>query len=90
MWKRLNPGGGRGLKIPVISHFYSQEEIVNWLIKKIEAVKKEFECKVSKCLKQIRRKLFNFVIFSILVCKNFGLSTNWREKKVKFTFSYRK
>ena len=49
--KRLNHGGGCGLEIPVIYRFYSQEKLVNWLIKKIEAVKKELECKVSKCLK---------------------------------------
>ena len=29
----------------------NQEKLVNWLIKKIEAVKKELEYKVSKCLK---------------------------------------
>ena len=49
--KRLNCRGGYGLEIPVIYRFYGQEKLVNWLIKKIEAVKKEFECKVSKCLK---------------------------------------
>ena len=49
--KRLNRGGGYGLEIPVIYHFYGQEKLVNWLIKKIEAVKKELEYKVSKCLK---------------------------------------
>ena len=49
--KRLNRGEGYGLKIPVICRFYGQEKLVNWLIKKIEAVKKELECKVSKCLK---------------------------------------
>ena len=49
--KRLNRGGGCGLEIPVIYHFYGQEKLVNWLIKKIEAVKKELEYKVSKCLK---------------------------------------
>ena len=43
--------GGYGLEIPVIYHFYGQEKLVNWLIKKIEAVKKELEYKVSKCLK---------------------------------------
>ena len=46
--KRLNRGGGYGLEI---YHFYGQEKLVNWLIKKIEAVKKELEYKVSKCLK---------------------------------------
>ena len=49
--KRLNRGGGYSLEIPVIYRFYGQEKLVNWLIKKIEAVKKELECKVSKCLK---------------------------------------
>ena len=37
--------------IPVIYCFYGQEKLVNWLIKKIEAVKKELECKVYKWLK---------------------------------------
>ena len=41
--KRLNRGGGYG--------FYGQEKLVHWFIKQIEAVKKEFECKVSKYLK---------------------------------------
>ena len=49
--KRLNRGGAYGLAIPVIYRFYGQEKLVNWLIKKIEAIKKELECKVSKCLK---------------------------------------
>ena len=49
--KRLNRGGGCGLDITVIYGFYGQEKLVIWLIKKIEAVKKELECKVCKCLK---------------------------------------
>ena len=56
--KRLNRGGGYGLEIPIIYRFYDQEKLVNWLIKKIEAVKKELECKVSKCLKKKLRKEF--------------------------------
>ena len=32
---------------PVIYRFYGHEKLVNWLIKEIEAVKKELECKVS-------------------------------------------
>ena len=49
--KRLNLPGGCDLEIPVIYHFYGQEKLVNWFIKKTEVVKKELECKVSKCLK---------------------------------------
>ena len=49
--KRLNRGRGYGLEIPIIYCFYGQEKLVNWFIKKIEALKKELECKVSKCLK---------------------------------------
>ena len=45
--KRLNRGEGYGLEIPVIYRFYVQEKLVNWLIKKIEALKKEPEYKVS-------------------------------------------
>ena len=48
--KRLNRGWIYGL-IPVIYRFCGQEQLVNWLIKKIYAVKKKLECKVSKCLK---------------------------------------
>ena len=36
---------------PVIYRFQGHEKLVNWLIKKIEVVEKELECKVSKCLK---------------------------------------
>ena len=49
--KRLNRGGGYGLEISVIYRFYDQENLVNRLIKKIEAVKAELECKIYKCLK---------------------------------------
>ena len=49
--KRLNCGGGYGLEISVIYRFHGHEKLVNWLIKKFEAVKKELECKVPKCLK---------------------------------------
>ena len=49
--KRLNRGGGYGLEISVIYRFYDQENLANRLIKKIEAVKAELECKISKCLK---------------------------------------
>ena len=49
--KRLNHGGGYSLETPVIYRFYVQERLVNRLIKRIEVVEKELECKVSKCLK---------------------------------------
>ena len=49
--KRFNHGGGYSLEIPVINCFYGQEKLLNWLIKKAEALKKELECKVSKRLK---------------------------------------
>ena len=48
--KRLNRGGGYGLEIPVKYPCYGQEKIVQWLTKKLETVKKELECKISKCL----------------------------------------
>ena len=47
----MNRGGEYGLGIPVAYRFNGQEKLVKWLIKKIEAVRKEFDCKVSKCLK---------------------------------------
>ena len=43
--KRLNRGGSYGLEIPVIYRFYGQEKLVNWLIKKIEAVKRSLNAK---------------------------------------------
>ena len=49
--KRLNRGGGYGLEIPVIYRFHGQEKLINWIVKKIEAIKSELDCKVSKCLK---------------------------------------
>ena len=47
--KRLNRGGGYGLEIPVIYHFYGQEKLVNLAIRKLEAVKRQLDCQVSKC-----------------------------------------
>ena len=49
--KMLNRGGDYGLEIPVKYRFYDQEKIVQGLTKKLETVKKELECKISKCLK---------------------------------------
>ena len=43
-----NRGGGYGLEIPVVYRFNGPEKLVKWLIKKIVAVRKEFDCKVSK------------------------------------------
>ena len=61
---RLNRWRGYGLEIPVIYRFYGQEKLVNWLIKKIETVKKEVECKVSKCLKHLEnRSILSFLLF---------------------------
>ena len=42
---RLNCGGGYEWEIPVKYYFYSQENIVQWLTKKLETIKKEQECK---------------------------------------------
>ena len=49
--KRVNRGDGYGLEIPVAYRLNGPEKLVKWLIKKIEAVRKELDCKVSKCLK---------------------------------------
>ena len=49
--KRVNRGSGYGLEIPVKYRYYGQEKLIQWLAKKLEAVKKELECKISKCLK---------------------------------------
>ena len=37
---RLNFGGGYEWEIPVKYYFYSQENIVQWLTKKLETIKK--------------------------------------------------
>ena len=49
--KMLNRRGDYGLEIPVKYRFHGQEKIVQWLTKKLETVKKDLECKISKCLK---------------------------------------
>ena len=49
--KRENLRGGSGLKIPVVYRINGPEKLVKWLLTKIEAVRKELDCKVSKCLK---------------------------------------
>ena len=36
--KRVNRGGGYGLKIPVVYRFNGPEKLVKWLLKKKEAV----------------------------------------------------
>ena len=38
--KRVNRGSGYGLEIPVKYGYYSQEKLIQWLAKKLEAVKK--------------------------------------------------
>ena len=50
LWKERNDVNltQNNTVILVIYRFYGQEKLVNWLIKKIEAVKKEVECKGSK------------------------------------------
>ena len=49
--KRVNRGSGYGLQIPVKYRYYGQEKLIQWSTKKLEEVKKELECKISKCLK---------------------------------------
>ena len=49
--KRVNRGSGYGLEIPVKYRYYGQEKLIQWLAKKLEAVKKELGCKISRCLK---------------------------------------
>ena len=45
----LNHGGDCGMEIPVKYRLYGQEKILQWLTKKLEAVKKELQCKISEC-----------------------------------------
>ena len=47
----MNRGGSYELEIPVKHRLYGQEKIVQWLNKKLETVKKELQCKISKSLK---------------------------------------
>ena len=49
--KRVNRGSGYGLESPVKYRYYGQEKLIQWLAKKLKAVKKELECKIYKCLK---------------------------------------
>ena len=49
--KKLNRGGSYGMEISVKYCLYGQEKIVQWLNKKLETVKKELQCKISKSLK---------------------------------------
>ena len=49
--KRMNRGGGYGPEIPVVCHFCGPEKLIDWLIRPLEAVQKELDAKVSKCLK---------------------------------------
>ena len=49
--KRVNRGSGYGLEIPVKYRYYGQEKVIQWLAKKLETVKKELECKISKYFK---------------------------------------
>ena len=48
---RLNRGDGYGLEIPVMYRFHGPEKLINWLEKKIKAVKSDLHYKVVKCLK---------------------------------------
>ena len=45
--KRVNRRSSYGLEIPVKYRYYGQEKLIQWLAKKLEAVKKELECKIS-------------------------------------------
>ena len=49
--KRVNRESGYGLESPVKYRYYGQEKLIQWLAKKLKAVKKELECKIYKCLK---------------------------------------
>ena len=49
--KSVNRGSGYELEIPVKYRYYGQEKLIQWSAKKLGAVKKELECKISKCLK---------------------------------------
>ena len=88
--KRLNLGGGYGLEIPVIYRFYGQEKLVNWLIKKTEAVKKElkktkFLNALNKCLEN--RSILSFFLFQfqkILMSPLIG-----QKKRAKLSISCR-
>ena len=46
--KRVNRGSRYGLEITVKYRYYGQEKLIQWLDKKLEAVKKELECIISE------------------------------------------
>ena len=51
--KRMNREGGYGLEIPLVKRFCGPENLINCLIRRFEAVQKELNDNVSRCLKQI-------------------------------------
>ena len=85
----LNHGGDCGMEIPVKCRLYGQEKIVQWLTKKLEAVKKELQCKISECPEEItfkkhltNRFLYSFSLATKITSNLFIVSANWREKKI--------
>ena len=67
LWKERNDVNltQNNTVFPVISSFYGQEKLVYSLIKKIETVKKELECKVSKWWNKylVNRSILSFFLF---------------------------
>ena len=77
------------MEIPVKYRLYGQKKIVQWLNQKLEMVKKELQCKISKSLKYITFKkhltnhlLHSFSLTAKINSKLFIAFANWREKKL--------
>ena len=49
--EKINWGGGYGLEIPVLYHFYGHENGINWLKNKLKAIHKNLEKDIKHCLK---------------------------------------
>ena len=48
---RINWGGGYVLEIPVLHHFYGQENGPHWLTNWLEAIRRNLEKNIKHCLK---------------------------------------
>lgn len=59
--ERTNQGGGYGLDIPVLHHFYGHKKGVNWIKNWSEATVKNLEKDIKHCL-----KLFNQINWNII------------------------
>ena len=85
--KRLHRGGTYWLEIPVKYCLHGQEKIVQWLNEKLEMVKKELKCKISKSLKNLANHLLcSFSLGAKINSKLLIVFANCREKALNRPF----